>query len=281
MNLFLKKSLEYAIITNLQKQSWVIVELIEKLRINQPKLTKQAVYQAIRKLRKSEIVVVTSKKVALSSVWIDRMYDFFSIAKRVYEGNSSESTTTQESFLSLEDGDQITYLFKNPKTTDIFWGHASNVLRGVMPEGEPLYIYTPHEWSMLAREETEKSLMQLGAKEGHPWYVYIPHKTPLDELTKSIFPRPHRAHTENKRYFKENFYINTHGDYIIEVVLDPKTQRSIDDFYTSTETWNNDTRARLIGIISHMKGKNKLTISRNRKKSEKYKRFFKKYFHMK
>lgn len=278
MNLFPKKSLEYSIITHLQKQSWAIVELIEKLRISQPKLTKQAVYQVIRRLRKSEIVVVTSKKVALSSLWIDRMYDFFAIAKRVYEGGAMENTFSQESFLLLEDGDQITYVFKNPKTTDIFWGHASNVLRGVMPAGEPLYIYTPHEWPLLARKETEKALMKLGAEEGHPWYVYIPYKTPLDELTKSLFARPHMAHTESKHYFKENFYINTHGDYIIEVSLDSKTQKSIDDFYKNYSVWNQEAKDRLNHIVSHMKGKNKLTISRNAKKAARYKKFFKKYF---
>lgn len=279
MNLFPKQSLEYSIITKLQRQSWVIVELIDELRTSRPKLTKQAVYQSLRKLRSSEIVIIASKKASLSSVWIDRMYDFFLTAKNIYEG-TTEIGLSQGDFLSLEDGDQITYLFKNPKNTDIFWGHASNLLRTIMPSGEPLFIYTPHEWSMLAREETEKSLMKNGVEDGHPWYVYIPYKDPLDEFTKPKFTAPNLVHTERKHYFKENFYINTHGDYLIEVTMDPKTQKSIDDFYKTYTVWDDTAKARLNFIVSHMKGKNKLTISRNAKKAAKYKQLFKKYFPM-
>ena len=278
MNLFPKSSLEYQIITHLQKQSWVIVELIEELRKTRPKLSKQAVYQIIRSLKKSEIVIVTSKRVSLSSIWIDRMYEFFTVAKHIYEGSSVDQDLHQESFLSLEDGDQITYVFKNPKTTDIFWGHASNILRSIMPTGEPLYIYTPHEWFILAREQTEKDLMRRGESDGHPWYVYVPYKDPLDEYVKPMFKRPSMIYMERKHYFKENFYINTHGDYTIEVTLDPKTQKSIDEFYKNNTVWNEETKARLVHIVSNMHGKNKLTVSRNSKKSEKYKRFFKKYF---
>jgi hypothetical protein len=280
MNLFPKKSLEYSIILKLQKQSWVIVELIDELRKTRTKLTKQAVYQALRRLRKSEIVITASKKASLSSVWIDRMYDFFSVAKNIYEGAPAVPGVYQENFVSLEDGDQITYIFKNPQNTDIFWGHASNILRGLMPSGEPLFIYTPHEWSMLAREQTEKDLMRNGTEDGHPWYVYIPYKDPLDEFTKPMFTTPNLAHTEAKHYFKENFYINTHGDYLIEVTLDPKTQKSIDDFYKTYSVWDAAAKARLNFIVSHMKGKNKLTISRNAKKASKYKQLFKKYFPM-
>lgn len=280
MNLFPKRSLEYSIITKLQKQSWVIVELIEELRKTQSKLTKQAVYQVIRSLRKSEIVIVTSKKVALSSVWIDRMYEFFATAKNIYEG-ASEKNLSQDNFLSLEDGDQITYLFKNPRTTDIFWGHASNLLRTVMPKDEPLYIYTTHEWPMLVRQETELALMKSSEEDGHPWYFYVPYKDPLDEYVKQFFTRPSMIHNEAKHYFKENLYINTHGDYLIEVAIDPKTQKSIDDFYKTYSVWNDDAKGRLNFIVSHMKGRNKITISRNAKKAAKYKQFFKKYFHVK
>jgi hypothetical protein len=77
------------------------------------------------------------------------------------------------------------------------------------------------------------------------------------------------------------FYFNTYGDYIIEVTLDPKTQKSIDDFYKSYTIWNDDAKARLNFIVSHMKGRNKLTISRNAKKAEKYKKLFRKYFPVK
>lgn len=277
MNLFPKHSLESSIIVLLQKQSWIIVELITELKKIRPKLSKQAVYQVLRNLKKSEIVIVGSKTVSLSSLWIDRMYEFFAAAKYSYEGvNSNDSLT--ENFLKMEDGDRIVYEFKNPAATDIFWGHASNILRSIMPTNTPMLIYEPHNWFLLARESIEREIMDRSAAEGHPFYVYIPATTLLDKYTKSLFSKPHSCHLENIHYFKENFYINTHGDYIIEVVIDPKTQSQIDKFYNTYTTWDADAASEIKRIVSHMKGRNKLTISRNAKKAEKYKKIFKKYF---
>ncbi len=272
MNLFPKASLEYQIITHLQKQPWVIVELIEDLKKTRPKLSKQAVYQILRSLKKSEIVIVASKRVSLSSLWIDRMHEFFTIAKYNYEG-------TGDSFLNLEDGDSISYLFKNPHATDVFWAHAFNILMGIMPANEPIYLYNPHQWFLLARTESETLLLKQGEEEGHPWFQYIAHKTPLDDFTKkTFFKSPSGAYAQDKEYFKENYYVDTFGDFLIEAWLDPKTQQAIDLFYKTNEIWNDDAKSKLLRIVSQVKGKNRLTISRNAKKSEKIKRMLGKYF---
>lgn len=280
MNLFPKQSLEYRIIQLLQKRSWIIVILINELRKTRPKLSKQAVYQIIRTLKKSEIVIIGSKTVFLSSLWIDRMHEFFTVAKYSYQGINSNDPLA-ESFLQMEDGDRIVYEFKNPAATDIFWGHASNILRSIIPANTPMLIYEPHNWFILARESIEREIMDRSAAEGHPFYVYVPATTPLDKYTKSLFTKPHSCHLENIHYFRENFYVNTHGDYIIEVVIDPKTQAEIDKFYNIYTSWNTEAESEIKRIVSHMKGRNKLTISRNAKKAEKYRKIFKKYFLLK
>jgi hypothetical protein len=278
MNLFPKSSLEYQIITHLQKQSWVIVDLIEELKKTRPKLSKQAVYQIVRSLKKSEIIIVASKRVSLSSIWIDRMYEFFSVAKYAYEG-STQGNISGESFLNLEDGDSISYLFKNPNATDVFWAHAFNILMGIMPKGEPIYLYNPHQWFLLARTESETLLLKQGEDEGHPWYQYIAHKTFLDDFTKkTFFKNPSAAYAQEKQYFKENYYVDTFGDFLIEAWLDPKTQQAINQFYQAHNVWNDDAKSQITRIVSHMKGRNKLTISRNAKKSGKIKRMLGKYF---
>lgn len=280
MRLFPHDSIEYSIIEKLQKESLSPVFLIGELRKKKPSLTKQAVYQAIRKLRQLEIVIVSTQRVSLSSVWIDKMHEFFIQAKNAYQGTADTERNYREDFLSMEDGDKITYVFKTHQHVEAFWNHTSNALRRIMPADEPLYIYAPHEWAMLVRQETERRLMKLGQEEGHPWYFYVPYKDPLDEYIRQFFNKPSLLYNNEKHYFKENIYINTHGDYIIEVATDPKTQKSIDDFYKTYSVWDGAAKARLNFIVSHMKGKNKLTISRNAKKASKYKQLFKKYFPM-
>jgi hypothetical protein len=149
---------------------------------------------------------------------------------------------------------------------------------GIMPKGEPIYLYNPHQWFLLARTESETLLLKQGEDEGHPWYQYIAHKTPLDDFTKSFFKKPNLAHTQAKHYFKENYYVNIFGDFLIEVVLDPKTEQAIDNFYQTHTQWNIQAQDEITKIVSHIKGRNKLTISRNAKKSGKIKKMLGKYF---
>lgn len=277
MNLFEKQSLEYQIIERLQQQPHIIVTLITDLQTARPTLSKQAVYQVIRKLKKAEIVITHAKKVFLSSVWIDRMHDFFTVAKYTYQGISKDFQAEQ--FLTLDDGDKIVYDFKNPHTTDIFWSHAVNILLNTLKPHEPIYLYNPHEWFILARQESELTLLKKSQEQNHPWRMYIPSKTKLDEYTKTFFTTPHTCHLNPDDSFKPNQYINIFGDFVIEVFLDQETQKEIDAFFETTTEWNEKAKQELQTITSDMKGKNKFTISRNAKKAEKYKIFFRKYFY--
>ena len=277
MDILRPKSIEGHIINLLQKQSLTSANLLVLIQERRPGTTKQALYAALRKLRAQEIVILHKKVVSLSSIWVTKMNEFFQLAHHFY----INAATSDNGFLNLEDGDRISYTFKNPTTTDIFWGHASLLLRSIMPAGEPLYLYMPHDWFLLAREEPEKASLVKCIEEGHPWRLYIASKTPLDEYNKSMIKKPHLVHTEDKKYFKNNYYFNSHGDYIIEVWLDPKTQELIDAFYKTYTVWDKSARTKIMSIISNMKGNNRLTISRNKKRADAFKKTMGKYFPVK
>jgi hypothetical protein len=273
MNLFPKQSLESLIITHLQQKTWVIVELIRELQKSKPTLSKQAVYQVLRNLKKIEIVIITSKRVSLSSIWIHQMNEFFEKAKNAYEG----SGVSPESFMNLADGDRIVYEFKNPHATDVFWGHVFNLLINDIKKGEPILIYNPHQWILLMRPESETRLMKHSESIGHPWFTYIPSKGVLDKYTKSLFSKPSSCYLGDKEYIKSNRYVNLLGDFIIETDIDLFTHTEIDRIF-NTESDPIHAQQQLISLISLMRGRNKLIISRNHKKSEKYRKIFKKYF---
>lgn len=279
MSLFAKNSLEYQIINHLQKRPWVIVDLISELQKTRPGLSKQAVYQTIRLLKKPEIVIVAKKRVFLSSIWIDRMYEFFSIAREAYQGTSGYPSPQDVSFVTLNEGDNISYIFKDSNTTDIFWAHTFNSLVSNLSANEPVYLYNPHQWFILARPESEKLLLEQAKLNGHPWYQYIAHNTPLDVLSKTFFEKPNLVHTQEKHYFKDNYYLNIIGDFLIEVRLDPKTQKKIDTFYQNNLSITSESRLVLQEIISNTKGRNRLTVSRNKRKSSKLRKMLNKYFY--
>ncbi len=206
------------------------------------------------------------------------MHDFFTVAKYTYEGSTANNNQSTESFLNLEDGDRIVYEFKSPTTTDIFWGHAFNILLGVMKKDDPVLIYGPHQWFILARNEPESEIIRQAESQKHPWYVYVPNTTALDKHAKVFFKSPSSYYMQNLHYLKENFYVNVFSDFIVEVTLDEKTHSAIEQFYKTYTIWDKTAESELKYIISHMKGRNKLTISRSTKKADKYRNIFKKYF---
>jgi hypothetical protein len=272
------KTLEEHVLNYLQKGSSGTVELLEKIKNVRPKTTKQGFYQALRKLKKEEVVIVYAKRVSLSHIWINKMADYFRTAESMYASTSSPS----DDFLKLADGDKISYTFKNPDLTDQFWGHAFGILNASTSEREGIYIYNPHEWFFLARRASEQVLFDEVTNSGKELYVLGGTKYPLDKYVSKEFDNKKSFYymTEEKLFPKKNYYVNILGDFLIEAWLDQKTTQSIDKFYTDTTEWSKDTESKLNEIIK-TRGKNKLTISRNKHKADKIKRIFRKYFFIK
>lgn len=106
------------IIQNLQKGGILSASLVGRIE-NDLNVTKQAVYKTLRNLKKREIVVERGKLLSLNILWIQKMNNFFESTKIKY------TSTGEDCYLNLSQGDSITYRFKNFNTTDIFWGMCS------------------------------------------------------------------------------------------------------------------------------------------------------------
>lgn len=271
------KTVEESILFFLQKGSLSTTELLQKIQEKRTGTTKQALYKILQKLKEEEVVVVRSKYVSLSHLWINRMAEYFATAQRLYTTHGEPS----EDFLQLEDGDKITYTFKNPNATDIFWGHAFGILSEVIKK-EPVYVYDPHEWFILARRESEKKLFDEIKEKEKQLFVLIGNKDPLDIFVQKEFDgKMSQYHTTTDSIFsKDNYYLNIFGDFIIETWLDTKTSEDIDHFYKTHMIFDEKAKEALKEIIER-RGKNKLVISRNARKAEKLKKIFSKYFFVK
>jgi hypothetical protein len=251
--------------------------LVKRISLFRLKTTKQAVYAALRKLKKAETVVMHGKIASLNIAWISKMSDFFYEARHRYSMGSAET----EGFLALGDGDKITYNFKNPEIADAFWGHAFDILTGVLREKEPVYIYNPHEWILLAREEQEISMFKRATDQGLQILVTTPGQTPLDKYVKKFFDGKHSQYYLTPHHFfkKSNYYLNIFSDYLIEVWIDERTHKEIDKFYQKHEVFTEEAREELKSIIGKQ-GRNKISISRNKEKAEKLKKSLGKEFYI-
>lgn len=145
-----------------------------------------------------------------------------------------------------------------------------------------MYAYNPHEWIMLVRPEIETDLFKKVTSSGKQILLLAGGTTPLDKIISKEFDGAIKQyHPTNELLFdKRNYYLNIFDDFIIEAHLDEVTAKKIDDFYNTATEWSPITEAMLKKIIAN-EGKNKLTISRNRKKADKLKKMFKGYFYIK
>ena len=62
--------------------------------------------------------------------------------------------------LQFEDGDSITYQFKNPNLMGIYWGHIYDYIMDIHPRDIPIIIYHPHEWLIHTRKISEQYVLQ-------------------------------------------------------------------------------------------------------------------------
>ena len=277
MNILNPTSIEEQIVSLLQKNSLTGARLLEEIKKDRPKTTKQAVYAALRVLRSGEIVVKHRKLFSLSSVWIIKMTEFFQLAKHFY----TKTATADEGFLSLEDGDRVSYVFKNPNVADIFWGHAFDILSEITPLAEPVYLYNPHEWFLHARHDSEKAIFDRITKTGKQVLVIGGGNTLLDKSLMKEFDGKISQYypTDEILFEKRNYYLNIFDDFIIEAWIDETVAKKIDTFYQTTTIWNKEAEDILKKIIE-TEGKNKLTISRSKKRADTLKKIFKKYFYI-
>lgn len=263
------KNLEERILAYLQKGSCRVSGLIEDIKKHRPKTTKQGVYASLRALRKNEAVVLHGGFVSLNTVWLDKMSDYFSVAMRAY----TSSSVRADAVFNLQEGDSIQYYFKDPVVTDAFWSHIFYLLTAITSKTEPVFLYNPHEWFLLARTENEKSLMNNVTEQGKLYFMTVGNKYPLDRYVSKYFDgvRTQFFMADKKFFPKNNYYLNIIGDYLIEVWLDLAITKKIENFYKEAGEFSAEKQKELQLIISQ-RGRSKLKISRNDKKAARLKK---------
>lgn len=271
------QSIEQLVLKILQKGTIPTIKLIESVSIIRLKTTKQGVYRVLRKLKAEEKIVIHGKSISLNLHWIKNMNEFFSLAQFYY----SPKVASPDGFLNVREKDKIVYFFKNLNLLDSFWSHAFHMFAEVLDPKEPILVYNPHEWFAYARQETEQTLIKTMNEKNRQVLITVAHSDPLDkELKKKFGSDLLQYDIADKNIFeKQNYYLNIFGDCLIEVFIDQKIAKQIDDFFKKTKFFDDKAREELLEIISK-NGKNKLVISRNKKKTEKYKKILSKNFYI-
>lgn len=271
------QSIEQLVLKTLQKGTTSTIKLIESISIIRPKTTKQGVYRVLRKLKNEEKIVIYGKSISLSLHWIKNMNEFFSLAQFYY----SPKVASPDGFLNVREEDKIVYFFKNLNLLDSFWSHAFHMFAEILNPKEPILVYNPHEWFAYARQETEQTLIKTMNEKNKQVLITVAHNDPLDKELKKKFRNDFLQYniTDKNIFKKQNYYLNIFGDCLIEVFIDQKITKQIDNFFKKTNFFDDKAREELSEIVSK-NGKNKLIISRNENKAKKYKKTLSKNFYI-
>lgn len=274
MSLIKPNKIDDRIINHLKNGPLLTLNLVKAIQQDRPNTTKQAVYAALRALKAQEIVLTNKGISSLNITWVNQMVDYLNFTKNNYIANDN-----QGSFLDLEDKEKIKYYFNTAHKGDVFWTHAYYLLLEGLAENEPVFLYNPHEWFLLARTENEKSAIEATINKGHAFLLTASGDTFLDKQVRKYFDGDKSQYNILKvPLFKENnYYLNIFGDFLIEAWLDQKIADKIEKFYQTTDQWNEDSEIKIKEIVN-ASGRMKMVISRNHVKAEKLKKTLRKYF---
>lgn len=277
MSLLKPKRIEDLIVERLAKGPLRATKLVLEIQRLRHHTTKQAVYAALRQQKAREEVVVYKGTAALNITWLNRLTRFATNAKLHYTSGEA----TGDDITNLSPGDRITYHFQNPLKADVFWTHAFYLLAEQAPHSEPVYLYNPHEWFLLARHENETEVIRTVTNQGRQFLLLAGHSTPLDKYVRQYFDGERgQYHTLPRPHFKKNnYYLNVFGNVLLEVWLDKKMSNAIDDFYQRSAAWNGEAGEHLTAILKQNR-RLRITISHNKTKAEAYKKFCRKFFYI-
>ena len=267
-------SIESLVIQALRVRPLSTIDLIAAIQSKRPDTPKQSVYLALRKLKREEVITIGKKIVSLHQVWISKMKNFFTEAEHVYSIETSEVN-----FLRLDDKESATYKFNSLLSLDMFWAHAVALLMNERAPGDSIYFYNPHQWFLIARNQSETYLIAEAKRRDISWIQLIAKKTSLDiEMRKFFDQKEARCHILGEDLFPSNYYLNSLGSFLIEVWLDPEATKQIEDIYSRFKTITPEASDQLQSIIEMKKYKHKMRISRNILKTNKIRSLFAKYF---
>jgi len=267
-----KQNIEDLIIESLATQPYQTgPELVKSINKKRGVTTKQAVYFVLSPLLDSEVIAKVGVRYYLSKLWLDKVFKLLQVDFHHH---------VNEPVFSLAEGETINYQFPSLLTCDMYWAHVFNLLVVDISQNTPFFFWLPHEWLILGRREEELEIFKLIHRYRKTGYYCIAGNTSLDkEFKKKYTTEFIRVNIGNQLPFKNNYYLNVFGDTIIEIYLDTKLARHIDDFYQSHSKASRENIQDFKKLIQE-KFPVRMKISKNKKRAAKLRKQMAKDFYI-
>lgn len=268
-----KKDIETRVIERLHQGSVAGPDLLVFLGQGGYQVSKESMYRVLRQLLHEEVVQKSDGKYHLNRIWVNRLREFL-----ITHVGEKEALHTQH-LLQMQDGDRITYQFKNPNLMGLYWAHSYNVIFEELRLTEPLLIYHPHEWLIHTRTESEEYFLRNFEKRKQLVFFALGGATELDKAFKKEWSSEYlQINTGLDMGLAKNKYLNVLGDFIFEITTTFAFAEQVDEVFQSEENLTGLVRDQLHDI-TQQHYKTKLVLTRNAKKAALWqKRFLKSFY---
>ncbi len=266
------KELADIIVETLATGSFDGATLLSKIQTLKKTTSKETFYRVLRKLLADEVVIKNKRMYLLNSRWLEQVYE---LSK---PRTSRETLGDGREFLTLEDGNQITYNFKNAKSMYNYWAYIFDAVYQAHDHAIPVLIYHSHEWFMYGREEAEKLFYGRFAKTKQLAFVSVGDKTQLTKKVKSDW---------SNEFIKMNIgfdlgqpkteYVNIVGNFIFKVSMSNRFAKDMDMFFKTYTEVTKENIGKLMQIVERTE-KAKLIFKHSKKEADTWRIKFKKYF---
>ena len=235
----------------------------------QRRFSKETFYRCLRLLLREEVLVKQKGFYALNHHWIEKLEMF------VAQDTAKLDT---ENILACEEGDKVSYTFKNADNMGIYWAHTYDLVFKQHDPRVPILIYHPHEWLILARPHAEEHFLKRFAKSKKTAYFAVAGSTALDGSFRKQWQNKYLIIGTNINLgLEETVYLNILGDCIFKVTVEKEFAQKIHSFFEKYEAVTETNRDELIKMIRHS-GPVKFVFKKSKKEAAQWRGKFKKFF---
>ncbi len=267
------KKIEDWIVELLHQKEAVGPALLAELQKKDPSTTKETFYRVVRRLLADEVINKNNKIYQLNRHWLQKIYRF---SKKHIETNQGIDA---DNILSFEEGDKISYRFKNPNLMGIYWAHTYDMIFDQHDPKVPIMIHHPHEWLIHTRTESESFFLSRFKDDKKLVFFSIGGKTELDRQFKNEHENKFVQIGIGVDYnLKNNEYINVLGDFIFKVSVSKKFADNLETFFKKHKKITPENREELEKLCNR-KDPAKMAFTRSKKESEKWRAKFQKHFY--
>jgi hypothetical protein len=267
-----KSNLEEHIVELLQSGGHDGPSLLTKARKKNPKISKESFYRTLRMLLQEEVINKHAALYQLNRHWLQRIYRF---SKTSIETNSGIDS---DNILSFEEGDKISYSFRNPNLMGIYWAHTYDMVFEQHNKNMPILIYHPHEWLIHTRAESESFFLSRFKDDKKLAFFAINGTTELDKTFKKERANPYLQIATGITYgLKNTDYINVLGDFIFKVSVSKRFANDLEAFFRKHQTITSENQKEL-ETLCNRKDTTKMVFTRSKKEATMWRAKYQKYF---